>query len=153
MAAGDLLVYCDSGPLPHSSVVKCRLAGGRNTGSVSISPDGLHQVRNGGSGCPRIGDRTPTGARFKPIQANAESPALRRLRKVGQASIFGGLARGSELWCVLPRCHAVGSITDGGFNVLRNRLRDLRRAEESAGARIKQEQRASVHRPAPERGQ
>jgi len=36
------------------------------------------------------------------------------------------LARGLELWSVLQRCHAVGSVTDGGHNVLGNRLQALR---------------------------
>jgi hypothetical protein len=64
-----------------------------------------------------------------------------------------GLARGSEPCSVLPRYHAVGSITDGGFNVLRNRLPDLRRAEESAGGSDQARATRGRHRPAPERGQ
>src|SRR5260370_14761770 len=74
---------------------------------------------------------------------------------VGQAfSPSGsGLARSPELWSVLPCCHAVGSITDGGFNVLRNRLPDLRHAEESGGGSDQARATRWRHRPAPERGQ
>jgi hypothetical protein len=55
-----------------------------------------------------------------------EATAYRRCPGSMVSLAGNGLARGSEPCSVLPRCHAVGSVTDGGSNVLGNRLQILR---------------------------
>jgi hypothetical protein len=82
---------------------------------------------------PSLGTRTPlrqnrfdhAPLEIREVVAHDASSAVCELE-----SLFGlggnGLARGSELWSVLWCCYAVGSIMDGGFNVLGNGLQVLR---------------------------
>src|SRR6266566_2723838 len=85
-----------------------------------------------------LASRTPCGAGVAFVVGQVFSPS------------GSGLARNPELWSVLL---PVGSITDGGFNVLGNRLQILDRTEESEGDSDKARAACGRDRSAPDRGE